>query len=298
MRAIAGTASTQADDRAIVSAARYMFGMVEPPGLRPVEPAALASALAGSSLGNDAVKFLTVMAFIDGTLDKSKIANVLRYARALGLHERYVDEIAEAAQGHVREALADMTRANMESITGKPWADADATKWLTPYDAAPDPALAQRFEALGGYPQESFGNAFYRQYKDNKYAFPGEPTALNIAFAVPHDSVHVLTGYGTTPRGELLASTFTAGMHPHFPMAGHILPVIFSWHLGIEINPVASDAKGALDPQEFWRAWAAGHASKTDTFAPGWDFWAYVREPLDTVRARLSIPAGGLDRAP
>jgi hypothetical protein len=33
--------------------------------------------------------------------------------------------------------------------------------------------------------------------------------------------------------------TFTVGMHPLEPMAGHILPVIFSWHLGIELNPGA-----------------------------------------------------------
>ena len=86
----------------------------------------------------------------------------------------------------------------------------------------------------------------------------GEPKALNADFAVPHDSVHVLTGYDTQARGELLASPFTAAMHPKHPMAGHILPVIFSWHLNTRINEVARDARGALDPQEFWHAWAAG----------------------------------------
>lgn len=37
-------------------------------------------------------------------------------------------------------------------------------------------------------------------------------------------------------------------MHPLEPMAGHILPVIFSWHLGIELNPVAGKWTGALHP--------------------------------------------------
>jgi hypothetical protein len=46
--------------------------------IAPVAPAALASALAGSDLGRDALKFLTVMAFVDGSLDKAKIASVLR----------------------------------------------------------------------------------------------------------------------------------------------------------------------------------------------------------------------------
>jgi hypothetical protein len=105
----------------------------------------------------------------------------------------------------------------------------------------------------------------------------------------------VLTGYDTTPRGELLVSTFTAAMHPRYPMAGHVLPVIFSWHLKMQINAVAKDAARALDPDEFWRAWAAGAATTVDTFAPGWDFWEHTGTPLGALRTGWLIPAEGLD---
>jgi len=121
----------------------------------------------------------------------------------------------------------------MESITGRPWSSGDASKWLLPYQGTPDFALAKRFEALGVLAPQTFGHTFWAHFKENAYAFPGEPQALNAAFSVPHDSVHVLTGYDTKPRGELLASTFTAAMHRKYPMAGHILPVIFSWHLKV-----------------------------------------------------------------
>ena len=84
-------------------------------------------------------------------------------------------------------------------------------------------------------------------------------------------------------------------MHPKYPMAGHVLPVIFSWHLGVQINEVARDASGALDPKEFWHAWAAGAAVTVDTFAPDWDFWSHVEVPLGALRERWSIPAAGLD---
>jgi len=40
----------------------------------------------------------------------------------------------------------------------------------------------------------------------------------------------VISDYDTSARGELLVSTFTAGMHPINPMSGHILPVIFFFH--------------------------------------------------------------------
>lgn len=300
MRAVAETGGTfsDADARALASASLYMFGQrqrLDVASVKSVEPSALAATILDPELRENALKFATVMAFVDGTLDKAKIASVIAYAKALGLHERYIDEIALAAHGHVKEALADMTRANMISITGKPWTDDDATHWLMPYDKKPDPALAERCKALGALPQDSFGFAFYNHYRSNGYEFPGDPKALNAAFALPHDTVHVASGYNTTPRGELLASTFTAAMHPHFPMAGHILPVIFSWQLDMQINAVAKDASGALDPTEFWHAYAAGKTATIDTFATGWDFWRYVETPLRALRKQWSIPEDGLD---
>jgi hypothetical protein len=85
-------------------------------------------------------------------------------------------------------------------------------------------------------------------------------------------------------------------MHPEYPMAGHVLPVIFSWHLRVQINAVAGRAGGALDPQEFWHAWAGGHAATVDTFSPDWKFWDHVEVPLVKLREGYSIPPGGLDR--
>jgi hypothetical protein len=303
MRAVAetGGAASKDDRLALASADRYIFGHDEPfvfNAIMAVTPAALATALAGSNLGEDALKFLTVMAFVDGSLDKAKIASVLRYATALGIEERYLDEIKEAAQGRLQEVLADMTRCNMESITGRPWSGGNVNQWLLPYGGgAADSALARCFETLGRLTGDTFGHSFWAHFKENGYAFPGDPKALNAAFSVPHDCVHVLTGYDTEPRGELLASTFTAGMHPNYPMAGHVLPVIFSWHLKVQINEVARESGGALDPQEFWHAWAAGTAATVDTFAPDWDFWSYVEQPLAVLRERWTIPAEGLDTA-
>jgi hypothetical protein len=70
--------------------------------------------------------------------------------------------------------------------------------------------------------------------------------------------------------------------------------VIFSWHLKIEINQVATSYAGALDPDMFWAAWAAGAAATVDTFAPEFDFWAHADVPLAELRERWSIPRAGL----
>jgi ubiquinone biosynthesis protein Coq4 len=152
-----------------------------------------------------------------------------------------------------------------------------------------DPAMAARHEALGSLPMGTLGRGYWEIYKKNGYAFPGDPQDVNVAFARPHDSTHVMSGYDTTPQGEILVSTFTAGMHPKLPMKGHILPVIFSWHLGIELNKLAGSFKGALDPEQFWVAWVRGAQMKIDLFSPDWDFWAHVEEPIEQLRQRYHV---------
>jgi hypothetical protein len=298
MRAVAeaGPAFTDADRASIVAAARYIFKLTLPPdlaGLTPPKPEELKALAAMPGLATDAVRFATVMAFVDGTLDKAKLAAVLALAATLGVEADFVHDIAELAQGHLHEATAHMIRANLESITGKPWTtDDDAMAFFLPYKGANvDPALAARFRALAKLPEGTFGHAFATFYLSQKYAFPGEEAALNIKFAAPHDSSHLLAGYDTTPRGELLVSTFTAAMHRKEAMSGHVLPVLFSWHLGIALNEVAGAAEGALDPQEFWHAWVRGERMKIDLFGLEFDFWAATPEPIEAVRARIGLTA-------
>jgi hypothetical protein len=294
LRAMYGVAAagtiTAADRASIVAAAHYIFRLDGDAAVTAAPSAGELQLLAASpSLANEAVSFAAVMAFVDGTLDKTKLDAVLALAQKLGVKEDFVDDIAKLAQGHLHEATAHMIRANMESILGRPWPNEDMMPWFMPYRDQPDPALAARFHALADLPATSFGHAFAAFYSANNYAYPGEPAALNFAFATPHDSSHVLAGYDTSPRGELLVSTFTAAMHRKRAMAGHVLPVILSWHLGIALNDVAGAAKGALDPQEFWHAWARGEAVTLDLFGPSWDFWAATREPIDALRTRIGL---------
>ncbi len=284
----AGGAATDRDRVSLVSAGRWMLGLpeVDVDTLQSSTPQSLAASLPEAPLRREGMRFLAVMPFVDGKLDKAKIARVEDYARALGVADGFVDEITEAAQGNIKDALAHMVRDNMDSILGRPLSG-DVMAWMLPYQGdKADPELAGRFRALASKPAGSFGRDFIEFYETNGYGVPGEPTALNERFCLPHDSTHVFSGYGTTPQGELLVSTFTAGMHPVHPISGHILPVIFSWHLGIKINDVAKSATGALDPKEFWHAWERGQAMKIDIFGPAWDFWAWVDQPLEALRAK------------
>ena len=290
-----GARSLSAADRtALACAWSHVFkgsGTLDVDRLPAVSPRDLAAALDEPALTEHAVRFMAVMALVDGRLDEGKIAVVLEYARAMGVQEHYLRQLAAAARGRLEWVAADMMRQNVRSIPGLAWNPGDIGGIFLPYaGAGADPALARRYAALAALPIGTFGRTFWAHYRLNGYPFPGEPAGLNEKFATPHDSTHVLSGYDTSPRGELLVSTFTAAMHRREPMSGHILPVIFSWHLGIQLNQVAMSATGAFDPEAFWIAWDRGSGTAEDTFAAAWDFWALTAEPLEALRQRYAIP--------
>jgi|SRR4030088_2354085 tellurite resistance protein len=122
MRAVAaaGPAITAADRASIVAAARYIFQIELTPdlaGLAAARAEELEALAAKPDLATEAVRFATVMAFVDGTLDNAKLDAVTGLAATLGVKADFVDDIAEVAQGHLRSATARMVRANLESLT-------------------------------------------------------------------------------------------------------------------------------------------------------------------------------------
>lgn len=283
---------TEIDHETIAAATRYIFHL-EPQfglaGLTPLSPYRQAELAEDPALAAQAVSFAVVMALADGTINTAKLGGVVKLADSLGVKDEFVHDLARIALGDLKDAKAHMLLANLESVTGRTWTAGEMGPWLQPYDTEPDPALATRFHALARLPDNTFGHAFAMFYQANGYAYPGEPTALNFEFAVPHDSTHVLAGYDTSPRGELMTSTLTATMHRVNPMSGHVLPVMLSWHLGIPLNDVAGSATGAFEPEEFFYAWARGEDTTADLFAPEWDFWSAAIQPIDAVREEVGL---------
>lgn len=292
-----GHAISHADGTSIAAAARYLLRRPEFTdigSLPAVEPADLVATLKDHGLAEEAVKYLAIMAMVDGTLDTEKLKRVLAYSRALDVEADYLTDLVEAASGRLAWATADMWRKNFDSILSRSTEGLDPATWVRPYEGAnADPALVSRYEALGKLPQNTFGKALWDFDKTNGYPFPGDPTALNAGFGTPHDSTHVISGYDTSARGELLVSTFTAGMHPINPMSGHILPVIFFFHFGKQLNDVGHAGKGGLDPDEFWHAWARGDEMTVDIFDPKWTVWDWVERDLEELRRDWNVAPPG-----
>jgi hypothetical protein len=176
--ASAGSEPTDADHASIAAAARYIFRFKTPPepaSLAPPNDETLRMLSANTDLARETASFATVMAFVDGVLDETKLRKVLEIAKALGARDDFIDDIAKLAQGRLQDATAHMIRANLESVTGKPWRTDEMEPWLLPYRTKPDAPLARRFNGLIKLPHDTFGHAFAAFYAQNRYAFPSTP---------------------------------------------------------------------------------------------------------------------------
>ena len=299
MRAIAlehGPAGVTETDRAtIAGAATIVLGLPEPDvaTIEPVTPDALARELLTPEDAKQAVRMLAVMSLADGVADPAKTALVREYAAALDVHEEYLQILTQVCAGEIAEATACLVRKNAESFPhlDKTGIDEDHTAPFLPYrNGNDDPELAARYELLGALPDGTFGHAFYHHFKDNGFAFPGDPNGMAEGFTTPHDSAHVLSGYSTSQPGEICVSTFIGAMHPDHPMAAEVLPVIYSWHVGVHLNDIAGKITGAYEPKRFWTAWDRGAATTVDIVAADWDFWGATEQPLADLRHDYAVP--------
>jgi hypothetical protein len=286
---------TEADRATIDAAATIVLGLddVDIDALSPITPESLAGQLSTREIAQQAVRMLAVMSLVDGVQDPEKTERVRAYADALDIHEDYLEILVAVAADEITQASACIMRKNVASFPHLDSARLAAGPLapFLPYRDAPDPELNARYQALRELAPESFGYAFYEHFARNGFAFPGDPNGLAEGFTTPHDSSHVLTGYSTSPPGEVCVSTFIGAMHPDHPMAAEVLPVLYSWHLGIRLNDVAGSYRGAYEPHRFWTAWQRGAATTVDVVAPDWDFWQATTVPLEDLRDQYGIPS-------
>lgn len=286
---------TDLDRATIEGAATIVLGLgeVDVDALEPATPEQLARELLTPGDAAQAVRMLAVMSLADGVADPEKTALVREYARALDVDEGYLETLSRVAEGEIAEASACILRKNVASFPhldhAKPLANGAVEVFLPYRDGNAQPELAARYEALGELADGTFGRAFHDHFKRNGFAFPGDPDGLAEGFTTPHDTSHVLSGYSTSQPGEICVSTFIGAMHPDHPMAAEVLPVLYSWHVGVQLTPVAGKFEGAYEPRRFWTAWDRGAATTVDVVAPDWDFWGATEVPLDELRRAYGV---------
>lgn len=281
-------------DGVVIAAGRLLFTPpvdVDPAALARIEPQELARAVGDDrGLAEHAAALIACASLADGQIEPERLRRVVEYAHAMHVRDGWVRELLQVARGHLAWAMADMTRRNISTFPG--WANPDDTlKPMLAYQdqTDDDKRLAASFLGLEELPKNTYGHQFWAHFRKHGFEFPGQKDAYTSFFAVPHDGLHVLSGYSTSIQGELLVSTFTGAMHRRDALRAHILPVIFEWHVGHEVNGIGKQ-QGALDPTKFLLAWQRGDATTTDVLSEDWSFFEVAGRDLEEVRWEYGIP--------
>jgi hypothetical protein len=155
-----------------------------------------------------------------------------------------------------------------------------------------DAQLRARYCELGDLPATTLGRCFYDHCVAADIPFPGEKGGFPEG-AVYHDFTHVLSGYDTSPEGEMKAAAFQAG----YTMGNwDFFTLLFGLVIhtaGVNVAPFPMPRLPGRIAQpnlavEVFHALARGSAINRD-LGDGWDFWTKVSEPIERVRASLGI---------
>lgn len=290
------TASGHLDEaeRRLLETAQRVYGTdVDLETLPPITPEELADAITDPSLRRQLVRGMVVLSLVDGEASPAEVALVDRFAGALGVQSPDLGALRHLADEHLVRARFDIARRFFAREKGLEMAREKGLGWVVRSLAAmaglrEDAGIASRYRALERAPAGSLGRGYADFIRDNAFSYPGEKGSPPEMVAL-HDLTHVLSGYGTTPDGELQVLAFHAGCRREekdpfsFLMFG-----IAEFHLGLAMSPVADASRGHFDPVLFFAALQRGAACTIDP-TDGWDPWPVMHEDLEVLRARYGI---------
>ena len=271
---------------------------VEP--LPPVTPGELASRLDDPAQARQLVRLMVATSLADGPPSMEQVSLLSAFAAALGVEEPSVGVVRHLAKKRLlRFRLAFMRHSHVRTYLRNTYRMLGGIRpmirailvmrGVTREDAE----LASRFHALEKLPEDTLGHQFFRHCTDEGLAFPGEKGGFPVG-ALFHDFSHVLAGYDTSPEGEMKNAAFQAGFTQDDDDFFTMLFAIVIHTAGINMTPfpmpvlLGRIGQGSL-ALEVLHGLQRGAAMKVD-LGCDWDFWKYVKLPIEVVRERLGVP--------
>jgi len=265
--------------------------------LPPITPAELAAGISGP-LAEQLCQGMLVVGFADGPLSDAAFAKITEFATALRVDLPALHTLHKMIEHHMVLFKLDFMRHSQiggmlqEQFRHHGGIVGLAKGILGMRGLVEDPELAARFIAFGDLPEDTLGHHFFRHYRDNGFAFPGEKLGFPVAGAY-HDFAHVLGGYHATPAEEMLVGGLVAGFRKQNPFYV-ILFVQLTFGAGMNMTPVPQPTTRSVLAQpglaeRFFRSIERGGAMNTD-LSGDWDFWPLAPLPIDEARQRLGLP--------
>lgn len=234
------------------------------------------------------VQLAIITSLVEGQPDEAGSRAVAELARALDVDDQGLRVLDRVAHDRAMLARFDMVRRVQRFVNHNGGPSFLRVALPTLLGLGQDEQLAARFHALADLPAGTLGRGLYDHYRGHDFALPGEKGGLPEVMLF-HDVGHVVSGYGVDPQGEIQQAAFQAGFARNDGFV-FLLFGILQFHIGLRVTPIAQGEHGFFDVPRVLQALSRGAACKID-FSDHFDFFRYAPEPLDTLRARWSVPA-------
>jgi hypothetical protein len=191
-----------------------MISDVEPRAVTPLDPGQLAASIVDPSQRLLTVQLMITLAFVRHPESPLVGDAIGAYATALGVDEPMVHAAREFTEHHAALLYFDIERncefteeTKRRALHGHFWRV--LRNKLAYSGIAADREIAERWEALDGCADGTWGHELARFYHEHEFPFPGERHGISEVGA-RHDWIHVLAGYDATAEGEIDVFAFIA----------------------------------------------------------------------------------------
>lgn len=237
------------------------------------------------------VQMTGIAALVNRPVTRESAEFLEALAKKLAIKESIVAVVRAVAEGKKRKARLLTFRRMMKNVIGEAYESEGIwgpVRFLSAlfFGQTVNRGLAQTFHRFGLLPDGTLGREYWRHLVELGFNFPGEPKGIPMSIAY-HDVGHVLTGYDTTPAGEIQQGAFQAGCRKRDGFA-FLQFVVLQFHQGIKITPVAPPEVDCFKPRHVLGAVYRGSQCKVD-ITHQWDFFPEMSKPIETVRREFLI---------
>ncbi len=256
----------------------------------PMPPAGFADRISGPEHRVHALEYLTLAPYIEPEMRAAQADLVAAYFTALRMRSDAFTFMRNIARRHILLSQFCIARKLVPLLLpGGPITHVvRAVRMLR--ESRGNETVAAEYHALEKLPEGTLGNAFYRFHRNRGFALPGEKGCIPEELSALHDLMHIISGYNTDFRGEILAQAFAGGSMPKHGMMAAVSGLL-SYHNGLVFDGHGRYKleKGNLDPYVWAEAFERG--MNAVHFLDGWDFKADWRTPVAQVRERFNVTA-------
>lgn len=270
----------------------------------PLGPDALAAELSDDHTRSMFMHLLVLLELLVHPVPAELQRVTERYGEALGVTPPLLSATRAMVREHYALAYLDLARNSWyveQTVAGSLHGQLyEFFRSEVAYLGVGDRRIAQRWRGLADLPAGTWGREVDEFYERNRFPRPGEAHGIYELGAL-HDWVHVLTGYGTDPVGEIQVFGFIAA-NMRDPKGFTLLAVTLGLfqtgtisHMhGKRVRIATVDALDVPGASE-GLATAISHGLRCEQdVMNGLDFFELADRPLVEMRAELGIAAAGL----